>query len=106
MRFVFLDGRPLGLVSTPRGNLEAIRCRAWAMDLPAAGVRVFVPEIADHEVRRELLRRKARAALRRLDQVKTTCEYAPMAKRRASRRWSRAPAGWLARGGASSVSFA
>jgi predicted nucleic acid-binding protein len=48
------------------------------MDLLAAGVRVFVPEIADYEVRRELLRRNARATLRRLDQVKVTCEYAPL----------------------------
>jgi predicted nucleic acid-binding protein len=78
MRFVFLDSKPLGLVSSPRGNLEAIRCRAWAMDLLAAGVRVFVPEIADYEVRRELLRRRAKAALRRLDQVKAMCEYAAL----------------------------
>jgi predicted nucleic acid-binding protein len=78
MRFVFLDSRPLGLASNPRGSLEAIRCRAWIMGLMAAGVRVFVPEIADYEVRRELLRRKAKRALQRLDQVKAMCDYAPL----------------------------
>src|SRR5689334_20756414 len=78
MRFIFLDSKPLGLISNPCGTPEAIRCRVWAMDLLAAGVRVFVAEIADYEVRRELLRRGATAGLRRLDQVKAMCEYAAL----------------------------
>jgi predicted nucleic acid-binding protein len=44
--------------------------------LAAAGVRVYVPEIADYEVRRELIRAGKTAGLRRLDQVKTTLDYA------------------------------
>ena len=39
---------------------------------------VFVPEIADYEVRRELLRIGATTGLRRLDQVKATLDYAPI----------------------------
>jgi predicted nucleic acid-binding protein len=39
-------------------------------------VRVFVPEAADYEVRRELLRVGATADIRRLDQVKAGLEYA------------------------------
>jgi predicted nucleic acid-binding protein len=76
MRFVFLDTGPLGLVSHPRAKPEAVRCRQWVVDLSAAGVRVFVPEIADYEVRRELLRVRATAGLRRLDQVKATLDFA------------------------------
>jgi hypothetical protein len=74
MRLVFLDSKPLGMVSNPRARPDAIRCRAWAMGLLSAGVRVFVAEIADYEVRRELLRVGARSGLLRLDQVKATCE--------------------------------
>jgi hypothetical protein len=43
-----------------------------------AGVRVFVPEIADYEVRRKLIHIKAAAGIRRLDHVKVTLDYAPL----------------------------
>ena len=47
-------------------------------DLAAAGVRVFVPEITDYEVRRKLIHIGATAGIRRLDQVKATLDYAPI----------------------------
>ncbi len=78
MRLVFLDAGPLGLLSNALGRPEADRCRRWVKDLTAAGVRVFVPEIADYEVRRELIRAAKAAGLRRLDQVKATLEFAPI----------------------------
>jgi predicted nucleic acid-binding protein len=78
MRLVFLDTGPLGMVSNPQGKPRAIRCRQWARDLAAARVRVFVPEIADYEVRRELLRVGATAGLARLDHIKTILDYAPI----------------------------
>jgi len=55
MRLVFLDSGPLGLLTNPRGKPKSDQCRQWAKDLAAAGVRVFVPEIADDEVRRKLI---------------------------------------------------
>ena len=39
MRVVFLDAGPLGLLSNARGKPRADRCRQWAIDLTAAGVR-------------------------------------------------------------------
>jgi predicted nucleic acid-binding protein len=80
MRLVFLDSKPLGMISNPRGKREATLCRAWAMGLLAAGVRVFVPEIADYEVRRELLRVRSTAGLRRLDQVEAMCYFAGLTR--------------------------
>jgi predicted nucleic acid-binding protein len=41
-------------------------------------VRVFVPEIADYEVRRKLIQIRATAGIRRLNQVKATLDYAPL----------------------------
>lgn len=79
MRLVFLDTGPLGLLSNARGKPRANQCRQWAKDLGAAGVRIVVPEIADYEVRRELIRLGATAGIRRLDQVQATLEYAPLA---------------------------
>jgi predicted nucleic acid-binding protein len=78
MWLTVLDSGPLGLVSQSRGTPEAIRCRRWVQALLAAGVRVVVPEIADYEVRRELLRAGATAGLARLDLVKASLHYAPL----------------------------
>ncbi len=78
MRLVFLDTGPVGLLSHTRNRLRRDQCRQWAYQLTAAGVRLFVPEIADYEVRRELIRLGAATGLRRLDQVKATLEYAPI----------------------------
>src|SRR5271166_6482127 len=78
MRLVFLDYGPLGLLTNPRGRPKSDQCRQWVKDLAAAGVRVFVPEIADYEVRRKLIHIQAIAGIRRLDQVKATLDYAPI----------------------------
>ena len=82
MRLVFLDAGPLGLLTNPRGRSKPDQCRQWVNDLAAAGVRVFVPEIADYEVRRKLIHIGATAGVRRLDQVKATLDYAPSHDRR------------------------
>jgi predicted nucleic acid-binding protein len=91
MWLTFLDSGPLGLVSQSRGTPEALRCRRWVQSLLAARVRVVVPEIADYEVRRELLRVGATAGLARLDVVKSSLHYAPLttdAMLRAAELWA------------------
>ena len=42
------------------------------------GVQVHVPEIADYEVRRELLRANKRQGLKRLDNLKIAIGYVPL----------------------------
>jgi predicted nucleic acid-binding protein len=78
MRLVFLDAEPLGLLSHPKATADAVRCRRWSEALLTAGAVLFVPEIADYEVRRELIRAGKAAGLRRLDQVKAALKYAPI----------------------------
>ena len=75
---LFLDAGVLGLLAHPGGVDEARRCRAWARRMLEAGVRLFVAEISDYEVRRELIRIAATAGLRRLDQLRATLDYAPI----------------------------
>ena len=53
---VLLDSAPLGMLSHPRSTPENEECRAWLKRLLSRGVKVGLPEIADYEVRRELLR--------------------------------------------------
>lgn len=75
---VLLDSGPLGLVSHPnadRVNAEAVQ---WLNALLSAGVSVLVPEIADYEVRRELLRAGRQRGVRRLDELKEAIGYRPI----------------------------
>lgn len=75
---VLLDSGPLGLVSHPnaeRANAEAVQ---WLDALLSAGVSVLVPEIADYEVRRELLRAGRQRGVRRLDELKEAIGYCPI----------------------------
>ena len=72
---VLLDAGPLGMISHPRPTSEIV---AWLAELIAAGVEVFVPEIADYEVRRELLRARRTKGVKRLDQLKISLGYVPI----------------------------
>lgn len=93
MRLVFLDTGPLGLLANPRALPRAVLCRQWAKDLSASGVRLFVPEICDYELRRKLLHIGSALALRRLDVITTTLDYAPITTdvmRRAAELWAAA----------------
>jgi len=75
---VLLDSGPLGLVSHPnadRINADAVQ---WLDALLSAGVFVLVPEIADYEVRRELLRADRQRGVRRLDELKEAIGYRPI----------------------------
>lgn len=64
---VVLDSTPLGLLTQKVGHRQGDACRAWLTGLEAAGSRFYVPEIADYEVRRELLRAGKAASVMRLD---------------------------------------
>src|SRR4051812_38776235 len=90
-RIIVLDAGPLGLASKPSGKAGADACRGWIRALDDAGARVVVPEIADYELRRELLRVGATAGLARLDRLVAALDYAPTttpAMRRAAEFWA------------------
>ncbi len=53
---VILDETPLSLLTQKQGHPQGDVCKAWYLALEAAGSRFYVPEIADFEIRRELLR--------------------------------------------------
>jgi len=78
MRLVFLDSGPLWTISNPLSKPGTHQCWEWARAMLAAGARIFVPEIADYEVRRELVRRGATAGLARLDRVVDALDFGPI----------------------------
>lgn len=75
---VILDTGPLGLVSNPKATPDNDACRLWLDALVAQGRRVIVPEIADYEARRELLRANKPNGILRLNRVKDALEYMPI----------------------------
>jgi predicted nucleic acid-binding protein len=90
---VVLDASPLGILFHPRNPPPVAACRQWLVNLSAAGRRVVLPEIADYEVRRELIRLSSRNALINLDQLGTQLEYLPLsttAMRLAAELWAQA----------------
>lgn len=74
-RLVVLDATPVGLLCGPSGSREPERCRAWLRGRVAAGDLVLVPEIADYEVRRELVHRGFETSLANLDLLCDTFSY-------------------------------
>ena len=78
MKTIVLDTGPLGMVSNPKSSLENHACKQWLEDQVSAGARVVVPEIADYEVRRELLRANKTAGLARLEAVEAALDYLPI----------------------------
>lgn len=94
-RIVLLDSGPLGLVSNPSEATEPARARVWVEALVRAGATVVVPEIADYEVRRELLRAGKSAGVARLDALLGLLGYVALetaAMRLAAALWAQARA--------------
>lgn len=74
-----LDAGPLGMATNPKTSSAICReCKLWLDDLPLKGYEVMLPEIADYEVRRELLRANKMAGIRRLNQLKAAISYRPI----------------------------
>lgn len=53
---VLQDAGPLGMITNPKSSPENEACKNWPAGLTYNGFEVVIPEIADYEVRRELLR--------------------------------------------------
>lgn len=88
---VVLDSGPLGLIVHPGGPPVVNACRQWFNGLLQQGRRIVLPEIADYELRRELLRTGRMSSLRRLDGFAMTLEYLPLtteAMRQAADFWA------------------
>lgn len=77
-KLILLDSGPLGIISNPSQSQTIVTCREWAKSQHEQGHVIVVPEIADYEVRRELLRADKVRGVQRLDLIKTTFAYLPI----------------------------
>jgi predicted nucleic acid-binding protein len=92
-RIVMLDAGPLGLVTNPKLSPASVACSDWLQALVGRGTKILLPEIADYEVRRELLRANKLRGIERLDALGKFLEYLPLttaAMRQAARFWAQA----------------
>lgn len=92
-QIILLDAGPLGLVTNPRATTENHECNLWLQAQLSEGTRVLVPEIADYEVRRELLRAGKSNGLARLDALLQSIGYLPLTTnvmRQAAMFWAQA----------------
>lgn len=91
---VVLDASPLGLLTnTNSENPEAIKCAEWLKSLLEKEISVCVPEIADYEIRRSLLKIDSVKAISRLDDLNSVLIYQPIttdSMREASKYWAKA----------------
>ncbi|MFP4440662.1 MAG: nuclease [Chloroflexaceae bacterium] len=74
-RIILLDAGPLGLLAQPRPTPSSLACQQWAANLRTAGILLQVAEIADYEVRRELLRARKVRGVQRLNQLNAHLGY-------------------------------
>jgi predicted nucleic acid-binding protein len=85
---VALDARPITQIAHPR-KFDAIS--EWVERVAASGRRVVVPEVADYEARRGLLRKEAPRQLEELDVLLDSVLYLPLdtaQMRRAAEVWA------------------
>jgi predicted nucleic acid-binding protein len=74
-RIILLDAAPVGLICHPKAGHEIKR---WLAAMEDAAATVALPEVADFEVRRELLRLGGSTSVGRLDFQKARLYYLPI----------------------------
>ena len=75
---LILDSGPLGVVSNPSANRLTQEALEWVRAHQRAGDELVIPEIADYEVRRELLRAGKTSSVVRLDELLVGFLYLPL----------------------------
>lgn len=88
---VLLDTGILGLVTNPRANERNRACNEWLRRMLQGGARGVVTEIADYELRRELLRARKEQGLKRLNELAGILSYQPLTTdvmRQAAANWA------------------
>ena len=74
-KHIILDSTPLGLLTTPTTNTEVLAITEWTKACLNAGHRIYIPEIIDYELRRELIRAGKQNSRTLLDVAKASFWY-------------------------------
>ncbi len=78
-RLIVLDSGILGMITNPKSkSIDVENCKMWYVSLLQQGEIFILPEIADYELRRELIRGNKQNGLKRLDELKKRLIYLPI----------------------------
>ncbi len=78
-RAVVLDSATVSLLTQrPGRSPDGDACKLWMTRILATGDRIYLPAIADYEVRRELLRANRTVNLARLDLLRDLVNFIPI----------------------------
>jgi predicted nucleic acid-binding protein len=87
-KVILLDTHPLTQVAHPRVNPKI---QKWLLLNQENNIVLLVPEIADYEARRELIRTDKKKSINRLDEIAKTDNFLPLNSetiRKASELWA------------------
>jgi len=89
---IVLDTGVLSLVVDKPGKSPTVSdAQNWLKEALSAGITIYIPEICDYELRRELIRAGKTSSLRRLDILTNGAEYiaiTTLALREAAQLWA------------------
>ncbi len=77
-RHIVLDSTPLSALCLSVKSASASAITRWSLDCLAAGHHIYIAEVIDYELRRELLRAGKKNSIAALDGLKTLFEYLPI----------------------------
>jgi predicted nucleic acid-binding protein len=78
-RLIILDSGVIGIITNPKStSIEAQKCKLWYANFLEKGENIAFPEIANYEVRRELIRANKTNGLKRLEQLQSVLIYLPI----------------------------
>lgn len=75
---LILDSGPLGRISHPKAEEKNKELTEWIKTLLKEGAQVFVPEISDYEVRRNLVLEGKQKSIEKLDLLGKALTYLPL----------------------------
>ena len=79
MKTIILDSGPLGMIVNPKAKSETTKaCQDWFERMLRGGAMIYIPEIVDYEVRRELIRCRKIQSLQKLYAVQQLIEHIPI----------------------------
>jgi len=88
---LILDTGPLGQLSHPKAAGKNKEVTEWIKKLLSQGAQVFVPEISDYELRRNLLLEGKQESIEKLNRLGETLSYLPITRemmRQAAEFWA------------------
>jgi predicted nucleic acid-binding protein len=101
IRHIVLDSWPLSSAAQPVPVGASAAVANWVQRCNAAGHQIYVAEVVDYEVRRELVRANKQSGIAQLNLLKSTLNYLPItteAMLLAANLWAQARRGGYATG--------